>query len=97
MLRLGLLAGLLMALAIDPLAAQQAKGYLNVNGDEIRLTRKGLLQADTLLPEYFELGLGLKQWIAFPRDRFDQCGFPAAIWSKNGNMFSCLDAEAELL
>ena len=25
-----------------------------VNGDEITLTRKGLLQADTLLPEYFE-------------------------------------------
>ena len=25
-----------------------------VNGDEITLTRKGILQADTLLPEYFE-------------------------------------------
>ena len=37
-----------------PLAAQQAKGYLNVQGDQIVLTRKGLLQADTLLPEYFE-------------------------------------------
>ena len=37
-----------------PLAAQQAKGYLAVNGDNITLTRKGLLQADTLLPEYFE-------------------------------------------
>lgn len=37
-----------------PLAAQQAKGYLTVAGDDIRLTRKGLLQADTLLPEYFE-------------------------------------------
>lgn len=37
-----------------PLAAQQAKGYLNVSGDDINLTRKGLLQADTLLPEYFE-------------------------------------------
>lgn len=36
------------------LAAQQSKGYLSVNGDEITLTRKGLLQADTLLPEYFE-------------------------------------------
>ena len=37
-----------------PLSAQQAKGYLNVTGDDITLTRKGLLQADTLLPEYFE-------------------------------------------
>jgi len=37
-----------------PLAAQSAKGYLNVSGREVRLTRKGLLQADTLLPEYFE-------------------------------------------
>jgi oxygen-independent coproporphyrinogen-3 oxidase len=37
-----------------PLAAQQAKEYLTINGDEISLTRKGLLQADTLLPEYFE-------------------------------------------
>jgi oxygen-independent coproporphyrinogen III oxidase len=37
-----------------PLAAQQAKGYLTVKGDDITLTRKGLLQADTLLPEYFE-------------------------------------------
>ena len=38
----------------EPLANQQAAGYLNVDGDEIRLTRKGLLQADSLLPEYFE-------------------------------------------
>ena len=37
-----------------PLSAQQSKGYLNVTGDDITLTRKGLLQADTLLPEYFE-------------------------------------------
>ena len=37
-----------------PLSAQQSKGYLTVNGDEVTLTRKGLLQADTLLPEYFE-------------------------------------------
>ena len=37
-----------------PLSAQQAKGYLNVSGDDITLTRKGLLQSDTLLPEYFE-------------------------------------------
>ena len=38
----------------SPLAAQQAKGYLTVSGNDITLTRKGLLQADTLLPEYFE-------------------------------------------
>ncbi len=38
-----------------PLAAQQAKGYLKIEGDDIYLTRKGLLQADTLLPEYFEV------------------------------------------
>lgn len=37
-----------------PLSAQQAKGYLSVSGNDITLTRKGLLQADTLLPEYFE-------------------------------------------
>lgn len=37
------------------LAAQQSKGYLAVSGDDITLTRKGLLQADTLLPEYFEV------------------------------------------
>ncbi len=37
-----------------PLSAQQSKGYLTVQGDEVTLTRKGLLQADTLLPEYFE-------------------------------------------
>ena len=38
-----------------PLAAQQAKGYLKIEGEDIYLTRKGLLQADTLLPEYFEV------------------------------------------
>ena len=38
----------------EPLKNQQAAGYLNVEGDEIRLTRKGLLQVDSLLPEYFE-------------------------------------------
>lgn len=36
------------------LERQQAAGYLNVEGDDIRLTRKGLLQVDSLLPEYFE-------------------------------------------
>ena len=38
----------------EPLARQQAGGYLVVDGDAIRLTRKGLLQVDTLLSEYFE-------------------------------------------
>ena len=37
-----------------PLANQQAAGYLVVEDDQIVLTRKGLLQADSLLPEYFE-------------------------------------------
>lgn len=37
-----------------PLANQQAKGYLNVEGDAVVLTRKGLLQVDSLLTEYFE-------------------------------------------
>lgn len=37
-----------------PLRRQQEAGYLEVVGDEVRLTRKGLLQVDTLLPEYFE-------------------------------------------
>ena len=30
------------------------EGFATVGGDEIRLTRKGLLQADTLLPRFFE-------------------------------------------
>lgn len=38
----------------EPLANQEAKGYLQVTGDEIVLTRKGLLQVDSLLTEYFE-------------------------------------------
>lgn len=33
---------------------QQAAGYLIVEDDEVRLTRRGLLQVDSLLPEYFE-------------------------------------------
>ena len=37
-----------------PLANQEAAGYLTVDDDEVRLTRKGLLQVDSLLPEYFE-------------------------------------------
>jgi oxygen-independent coproporphyrinogen-3 oxidase len=37
-----------------PLRNQQAAGYLAVEDEEIRLTRRGLLQVDTLLPEYFE-------------------------------------------
>ena len=38
----------------EPLANQQAKGYLQVEDDAVVLTRKGLLQVDTLLTEYFE-------------------------------------------
>ena len=33
---------------------QQAKGYLKRDTSGVELTRKGLLQVDTLLPEYFE-------------------------------------------
>ena len=38
----------------EPFRRQQAAGYLDVQGDDVRLTRKGLLQVDTLLTEYFE-------------------------------------------
>lgn len=38
----------------EPLANQQAAGYLVVEEDQVVLTRKGLLQVDSLLPEYFE-------------------------------------------
>ncbi|SVE40543.1 uncharacterized protein METZ01_LOCUS493397, partial [marine metagenome] len=38
----------------EPLANQQRAGYLEIDGEQVRLTRKGLLQADSLLPEYFE-------------------------------------------
>ncbi|MFM8218601.1 MAG: coproporphyrinogen III oxidase, partial [Planctomycetaceae bacterium] len=37
-----------------PLARQQAAGYLSTAGGQITLTRRGLLQVDTLLTEYFE-------------------------------------------
>jgi oxygen-independent coproporphyrinogen-3 oxidase len=30
------------------------EGFAELNGDQIRLTRKGLLQVDTLLPRFFE-------------------------------------------
>jgi oxygen-independent coproporphyrinogen-3 oxidase len=30
------------------------EGFATVAGDEVRLTRKGLLQVDTLLPRFFE-------------------------------------------
>ena len=38
----------------DALRNQQNAGYLEVEGDRVRLTRKGLLQIDSLLTEYFE-------------------------------------------
>jgi len=38
----------------EPLHNQQAAGYLVVEDGEVRLTRRGLLQVDSLLPEYFE-------------------------------------------
>ncbi|MCX7423434.1 MAG: coproporphyrinogen-III oxidase family protein [Planctomycetia bacterium] len=38
----------------EPLRNQQAADYLVVEEGEVRLTRKGLLQVDSLLPEYFE-------------------------------------------
>ena len=37
-----------------PLANQQNAGYLQLDGHTLRLTRRGLLQVDSLLPEYFE-------------------------------------------
>jgi oxygen-independent coproporphyrinogen-3 oxidase len=36
------------------LANQQQAGYLEIDDHHVRLTRRGLLQADSLLPEYFE-------------------------------------------
>ncbi|QDU41506.1 Oxygen-independent coproporphyrinogen-III oxidase 1 [Maioricimonas rarisocia] len=38
----------------EPLANQQKAGYLVVEDDVVQLTRKGLLQVDSLLTEYFE-------------------------------------------
>lgn len=38
----------------EPFANQTAAGYLNIENNTLQLTRKGLLQVDTLLPEYFE-------------------------------------------
>ncbi|HLJ10417.1 MAG TPA: coproporphyrinogen-III oxidase family protein [Planctomycetaceae bacterium] len=38
----------------DAFRRQEAAGFLVVEADEVRLTRKGLLQVDTLLPEFFE-------------------------------------------
>ncbi|MDG2127068.1 MAG: coproporphyrinogen-III oxidase family protein [Fuerstiella sp.] len=38
----------------DAFSNQQSAGYLTVDGDNVKLTRKGLLQVDSLLPEYFE-------------------------------------------
>ena len=38
----------------EALGNQQKAGYLEVDDETVRLTRKGLLQADSLLPEYFE-------------------------------------------
>ena len=38
----------------EPLANQQRAGYLTVTGDHVQLTRKGVLQVDSLLTEYFE-------------------------------------------
>ena len=37
-----------------PFRNQQSAGYLTVEGDQLKLMRKGLLQVDSLLPEYFE-------------------------------------------
>ncbi|MBW3542466.1 MAG: coproporphyrinogen III oxidase family protein [Planctomycetes bacterium] len=38
----------------EPLANQERAGYLMVEDGTVQLTRKGLLQVDSLLPEYFE-------------------------------------------
>lgn len=38
----------------EPLANQQRAGYLTVGPDQVTLTRKGILQVDSLLTEYFE-------------------------------------------
>jgi oxygen-independent coproporphyrinogen-3 oxidase len=39
----------------NALRNQQNAGYLTLEGNTLKLTRKGLLQVDSLLPEYFEL------------------------------------------
>jgi len=43
-----------LKLFAEPLRNQQNAGYLTVDGHHLQLTRKGLLQVDSLLPEYFE-------------------------------------------
>jgi oxygen-independent coproporphyrinogen III oxidase len=37
----------------DPIAALQSGGYLVMSGDWLRLTRRGLLQVDRLVHEFF--------------------------------------------
>jgi len=38
----------------EALGNQQKAGYLTYDDSQVQLTRKGLLQADSLLTEYFE-------------------------------------------
>jgi oxygen-independent coproporphyrinogen-3 oxidase len=38
----------------EPFRQQESMGYLTIDGDSINLTRRGLLQVDTLLPAFFE-------------------------------------------
>jgi oxygen-independent coproporphyrinogen-3 oxidase len=38
----------------EPFRHQQSTGYLTIDGDAMTLTRRGLLQVDTLLPAFFE-------------------------------------------
>ncbi len=38
----------------EALSNQQNAGYLEIKGDDVTVTRKGLLQVDSLLTEYFE-------------------------------------------
>jgi hypothetical protein len=42
-----------------------------------------------------EAGFGLKQWIAFARDRFDERGFTAAVGAQDGDVLAGVDREAE--
>ncbi len=43
----------------------------------------------------FERRFWPQQWVAFASNRFDQCGFAAAIGAENGDVFPRIDTEVQ--
>lgn len=59
--------------------------------------RPQIKDVPAILAHDSKYGVGPEQWITFARDGFDEGGFAASVWTKDGDVFTALNTQVEAI